>query len=106
MMVVHKTFSERVVSAEVSQEKQDALREKVQLFVNDPTTVQRVISISESFLPEEGAFAITVWYHTPAEERRRPEEMSAELLDRMIHGDVPHAMDLVTDQYLVKPGPG
>ncbi len=106
-MIAHKTFTEHGVIATDLQEKQSNVRDAVARFVNENKDVAAVLDISEVVIPDEGVFTVTVWYRlrdvAPIEERTlRPEELSAELLDRVVHAPKPqNSFDIFADKSMV-----
>ncbi len=106
-MVKHKTFTERALAGEELVTKQGALRAEVAKFLNENTAVLDVFNVSEIMIPDEGVFTVTVWYRAaePKKEKERdlrPEEISAELLDRAIHANQSRdAFDMLADKKMV-----
>ena len=76
-------------------------------FVNENTAVAEVLDISEIVIPDEGMFTVTVWYRLTEQELveqkdLRPEELSAELLDRAMRASQPkNAFDMLADKDMV-----
>lgn len=106
-MIKHKTFTERTLAGKELLAKQDALRAEVAKFLNESNVVRDVFNVSEIMIPDEGVFTVTVWYLAaePQKEKQRdlrPEELSAELLDRAVHAKQSRdAFDMLADKKMV-----
>ena len=106
-MIKHKTFTEHSLGGEAFLTKQVALRSEVAKFLNENTAVREVLDVSEIAIPDEGVFTVTVWYRAAEPEQvkdrdLRPEEMSAELLDRAVRANQSKdAFDMLADKNMV-----
>jgi len=104
-MISHITFSEHKITAASAMEKQKEIRDKAAQFINEKIGPNLLLEINEMFLPEEGLFAVTVWYHLPenvAAEKLQPEEASAELLSRKIQEVRKDPIDMLADERMLR----
>ncbi len=115
-MIGHKTFTEHADdwTALTPLDRREKVRQEAEQFLNHelPTNVH-ILDISETATAIGGLFAVTVWYREPERPAEkpakrvhlRPEEESAELLERMIHGERPaDPLDLLVSAELVRRG--
>lgn len=111
-MIVHKTFIEHTMewTTLTPIDRREKVRQEMEHFLNvELQKGTEVLSISETATAIGGLFAVTVWYKEPDKQpstkrlrHLRPEEESAEMLERLIHPEQPaNAVDMLLSERLV-----
>lgn len=98
-MVLHKTFTEQIGewTTLTPLDRREKVRLEAEHFLNSELQGGvEVLDISETATAIGGLFAVTIWYKKPEESapktskrkvHLRPEEESAEMLERLVHGE-------------------
>lgn len=111
-MIVHKTFIEHTSewTTLTPIDRREKVRQEMEHFLNvELQKGAEVLGISETATAIGGLFAVTVWYKEPdphpsvkRARHLRPEEESAEMLERLIHNEQPaNAVDMLLSERLV-----
>ena len=63
-MLRHKTFTAQTVglTGKDSLARREQVRQKVEEFINNEITAEKVVSVTESAMSLGGQLAVTVWY--------------------------------------------